>query len=410
MHLNYTTRLTIEIGVFVFIFSMFGLFFLGLWESEGDALVEDLIEVSTIQHHVEGIIIDKPDYFNNKEGLSYYPSVESLPQQYQHHTETGIFNEQDKKLILVGRHKNKSLYFIVFSSDISLYDNYDFLEIYEFIRIIIFLALVSSFCAFLVYRMAKRTSAPILHLKEQLDQLDSTTDNIPVIVRNDELGELSIALNEMLTRLNDAAEREREFTAFSSHELRTPLTIMRGNIDLLKDINNDHSPIATRAINRLDGAIQRMAGISSSFLWLAREHCIHDNGSIPELNKDDLESIIECTLKNLSIERKDNIYLDIENICWLARGGMLTIVVDNLIRNAAEHGTQGINIVAKNSYLSVSNHRGYTDKRESGDGIGLKIVERICKSNNWNISYPREEDRFTAMLELPLQANFGVEK
>lgn len=399
MHLNYTTRLTIEIGVFVFIFSVFGLFFLGLWESEGDNLVEDLIEASTIQHHVQEILSENPDYFNNKEGLSYYQNVEDLPQQYQHYTETGIFNDRGEKQVLVGRRKNNSLYFIVFSSDISLYDNYDFFEIYELIRIIIFLALVSSFSAFLVYRMAKRTSAPILHLRDQLNQLDSTTDNIPVIVRNDELGELSLALNKMLARLNDAAEREREFTAFSSHELRTPLTIMQGNIDLLKNVGDDHSPIATRAISRLDGAIQRMTGISSSFLWLAREHSSHEDNIMPKFNKDDLESIIELTLENLPLSRKEKTYLDLENICWQARPDMLTIVIDNLIRNASEHGTQDIHIVARDSYLSISNNWDQLDKRKSGVGIGLKIVQRICKSNNWDISYIDGHSSFTATLK-----------
>lgn len=399
MHLNYTTRLTIEIGVFVFIFSVFGLFFLGLWESEGDNLVEDLIEASTIQHHVQEILSENPDYFNNKEGLSYYQNVEDLPQQYQHYTETGIFNDRGEKQVLVGRRKNNSLYFIVFSSDISLYDNYDFFEIYELIRIIIFLALVSSFSAFLVYRMAKRTSAPILHLRDQLNQLGSTTDNIPVIVRNDELGELSKALNKMLARLNDAAEREREFTAFSSHELRTPLTIMQGNIDLLKNVGDDRSPIATRAISRLDGAIQRMTGISSSFLWLAREHSSHEDNIMPKFNKDDLESIIELTLENLPLSRKEKTYLDLENICWQARPDMLTIVIDNLIRNASEHGTQDIHIVARDSYLSISNNWDQLDKRKSGVGIGLKIVQRICKSNNWDISYIDGHSSFTATLK-----------
>jgi len=409
MRLNYTTRLAIEIGVFTFVFSIlfFGLFFLEVWESEENSLIEDVIETSTISNHVQEILRDNPEFFKDKDGINYYSSLNRLPFQYQQYTKTGLYSEQDKEQILVGRHKNGSLYFVVFSPEILLSDNY---EIFEIIKIIIFLALVASFSALLVYRMAKRTSAPILHLRDQLKQLDSTTDNIPVIARNDELGELSLALNEMLARLNDAAEREREFTAFSSHELRTPLTIMQGNIDLLKNVGSGHSPIATRAISRLDGAIQRMTGISSSFLWLAREHSSHENDIMPEFNRDDLQSIIELTLENLPLIRKENTYLDLENICWQARPDMVTIVIDNLIRNASEHGTQDIHIVARHSYLSISNNWNQLDKRKSGVGIGLKIVQRICKSNDWNISYINGRSSFTATLEFPLLTKPRVEK
>jgi signal transduction histidine kinase len=56
---------------------------------------------------------------------------------------------------------------------------------------------------------------------------ESLADRLPVANPRDEFGQLASVFNDTLSRLQDAFEQLRRFTADTSHELRTPLTAMR---------------------------------------------------------------------------------------------------------------------------------------------------------------------------------------
>ena len=64
-----------------------------------------------------------------------------------------------------------------------------------------------------ITRTAQQISETDLHRRLKLKQ-------------RDELGELAATFDRMLDRLEEAFERQRQFTADASHELRTPLSIV----------------------------------------------------------------------------------------------------------------------------------------------------------------------------------------
>ncbi|MFN3939412.1 MAG: histidine kinase dimerization/phospho-acceptor domain-containing protein, partial [Chitinophagales bacterium] len=49
----------------------------------------------------------------------------------------------------------------------------------------------------------------------------------------DEIYDLSFSFNSLLDRIENALERERQFTSDASHELRTPLATLRGTLEVL---------------------------------------------------------------------------------------------------------------------------------------------------------------------------------
>lgn len=67
---------------------------------------------------------------------------------------------------------------------------------------------------------AQRISAEQLH------------ERIHIPRTGDELDALALTFNRMLSRLEQAFKRMRQFSAAASHELRTPLTIMKGEVEV----------------------------------------------------------------------------------------------------------------------------------------------------------------------------------
>ncbi|MQU40859.1 hypothetical protein GHO31_26760, partial [Pseudomonas sp. FSL R10-2172] len=62
----------------------------------------------------------------------------------------------------------------------------------------------------------------------------TTEDLTPIQVHShDELGDLAVSFNHMLSSLSNSRERQKQLIADASHELRTPLTSMRTNVELL---------------------------------------------------------------------------------------------------------------------------------------------------------------------------------
>ena len=85
-----------------------------------------------------------------------------------------------------------------------------------------------------ITRTARSISAEDLHQRLNL--------SLP----EDEVGRLARTFDEMIGRLDNAFQRQRQFTADASHELRTPLTIMKGQVDV--SLQRDREPAEYRHV------------------------------------------------------------------------------------------------------------------------------------------------------------------
>ena len=84
-------------------------------------------------------------------------------------------------------------------------------------------------------RLARSALAPVERYRVQAATIAAGATGIRLDVppsRDDEVTRLGHTLNEVLTALERAVERERQFTQDASHELRTPLTLLSGRIQL----------------------------------------------------------------------------------------------------------------------------------------------------------------------------------
>ena len=85
------------------------------------------------------------------------------------------------------------------------------------------------------YILADRGLRPITQISERLKRIGSENLNerVPVPATNDELAELATTFNNLLDRLNQAFERERQFIGDVAHELKTPLATLQTTVEVI---------------------------------------------------------------------------------------------------------------------------------------------------------------------------------
>ena len=84
--------------------------------------------------------------------------------------------------------------------------------------------------------VGQETLRPIGQLTELAEEVTETRDlsrRIGGGARDDELGRLASAFDEMLAALDTSLKAQRQLVADASHELRTPLASLRTNVEVL---------------------------------------------------------------------------------------------------------------------------------------------------------------------------------
>lgn len=248
--------------------------------------------------------------------------------------------------------------------------------------------------------LASKFTNPLSELTRKIDTFSG--DDLPTdLIRPgplDEIGFLGYSLEQANERVNQFIVREKEFTRNASHELRTPLTVIKGAAELLTKRFIEEKIEVPRALKRIDRASQEMKLTIDTFLMLAREDNVPHFEEV-ELGKlcgrvvDDLQ--LMAGWKNMSILLKCPQSIS----CW-SSPQVLRIILSNLLRNAIEHST-GTEIVVKvtGNELQVTDNGGgiasevapkilqpgVRDKRSTGTGFGLSIVNRICTRLGWTL-------------------------
>jgi two-component system, OmpR family, sensor kinase len=91
--------------------------------------------------------------------------------------------------------------------------------------------LLGSYGGLLLANQALRPVDRITRAAEQISTGD-LTERVPMSAKMDEIGRLIVTFNQMISRLQAAFERQKQFTSDASHEMRTPLAVMRGDIEI----------------------------------------------------------------------------------------------------------------------------------------------------------------------------------
>ena len=273
---------------------------------------------------------------------------------------------------------------------------------------------------------------PLVTLTEQAERIGTHElgERLPVIPTGDEMERLSLSLNRMISRLEDALNHNRRFSADVSHELRTPLTILRGEIEqLLRDpqLSNYAHDTAGSALEEID----RMAKIVESLLAISRL----DSGSdLMERRNVDLSELTVRTTEQMHLLADEKaIKLSVDTVPTVIQADparikqVLVNLIDNAIKYTPVGGSVSIKVdnVGRCGVFQISDtgigigpaalphifERFYrTDKARSrvsgGTGLGLSIVNAIVKAHSGTIDVSSVEGQGTTVhVELPLSTS-----
>ena len=278
--------------------------------------------------------------------------------------------------------------------------------------------------------LVKRALLPVDKIAASAERISSQnlSERLPVARTGDELERLSIALNHMVQRLDDAFQYSRRFMADASHELRTPLTVLRGELESFIQ----EPTLAPEGRERLGSAleeVERLASIVEGLFAISR---LDAGEAAAEWVKLDLARLAAATADQMSLLAEDK---NIQVTCAAAEPvwvegdqARLKQVVVNLLDNAIKYTLQGgavaltVSGIDSKAVLEVADNgvgippealprifdRFFrVDKARSrelgGAGLGLSIVKSICAAHHGRVearSMPGQGSRFR--VELPL--------
>lgn len=256
---------------------------------------------------------------------------------------------------------------------------------------------------------------------------DNLNMRIELPVNRDELYILSKTINDLLNRIENAIEREKQFTSDASHELRTPLAVIKGTLEVLVRKQRDGKEYEEK-INYCIQEVDRINTLVDQLLLLARFESQKQaiNVKSTYLNAVLLDAIsrqsatIQAKGIQISSNLKKEYYANTDEY-------LLSIIIENLIANAVKYshpqGTIEIGIESHQESLQIfiaDNGIGisaadmikvfgpfYRSKPNEhpeikGTGLGLSIVKRLCTLLDIQIDISSKENEGTTVkLTLP---------
>lgn len=245
----------------------------------------------------------------------------------------------------------------------------------------------------------------------------------------DEIGRLAATFNRMISRLEQAFERERRFTADASHELKTPLAVLRGDIEVA--LRRERAPEEyQRVLKSSLEEIARLTRLTDDLLTLARSDAGESVLSIEPVRLDQLAAeacayiapLANSAGVTLSFEAPESA-IDIEGDPKRLKQ-LLVNLLDNAIKYTPSGGQARLSLSVIDSFalIEVSDtgrgiptsalpnifERFYRqtdarDARVTGFGLGLAISKWIIDAHGGSIEVDSKEGQgshFTVKLPL----------
>jgi signal transduction histidine kinase len=386
---------------------------------EVDSTLLKKIHQSTILFEDEEIAVTNASlkiiYSNQLEKLNYQVIHSNKPSG-----KLGYFSLGKKDGVAYRHILNNQAYYVYLMA----YDQERVENLAELRKILIWSTLFSLWLSVLFsYLFAKNAMQPITKIIKNVKEINSSklSSRLDEGNKKDEIAQLAITFNELLTNLEIVFRNQEEFVSNASHELRTPLTIMIGETDYLlsqpRTVEEyyQHTKIISNDLRNLNA-------LGNSLLELAQMNRNHTL----QLSPIRIDELIQSAIQQIKPNYKDQkillkiTYTD-EESDFLIQGnaGLLNIAFKNLIDNACkfskddvsiefQHAESEISIVIIDKGIGIPSleleeifqpfKRASNVRYKSGYGIGLALVFKIIDLHQAKLQVSSNEGEGTRFI------------
>ncbi|MCK5780289.1 MAG: HAMP domain-containing protein [Psychrilyobacter sp.] len=277
-------------------------------------------------------------------------------------------------------------------------------------------------------RIKKLVQQPISEITKAVKKINryDLSQRIHIINPNNELGQISITINEMIGRLEVSFNSQNNFISNASHELRTPLAVIKGYADLLEAGAKVDPKMVDHGIKEILKEVKNMENLLKQLLFLARK----ENETLKnKIEPFQISDLISELIEKQQLVDKNHIYTIIKNDSAIINldKTLLLQALRELLKNSSKYTPDGGNIsiesfIKKDSYHIIIRDTGKgipeknlkfiferfyiqddsRNRQKNSFGLGLSIVKDIVKLHDGKISVKSKVDKGTSIfIEFP---------
>jgi signal transduction histidine kinase len=292
--------------------------------------------------------------------------------------------------------------------------------------------------ALAIWLVTGYTLRPIAELRRGAAEVTETgvPRDLPVPPARDEVRSLAVTLNDMLSRLADAQQRQRDLVSDTAHELRSPIASIRAQLEVALDHPDGLDwPETARDVH---ADTLRLARLTEDLLLLARLDGQHLRRKHTDLSAMCVSVAARYTAARVPVRADpvladtvlaDTVLADTGAPCVVAGdpdalSRLLVNLLDNAVRHAASQvcvsvrGDDGWAVLvvsddgpgipaadaeqAFGRFSRLDNARSRTG--EEGAGLGLAIVRSTAEAHGGSVTLGDADPGLHAVVRLPLVA------
>lgn len=255
----------------------------------------------------------------------------------------------------------------------------------------------------------RKNMKPLYVLLKWLDssQLGKKNEPLENTTKITEFRKLNAATMAFAERGEKLFEQQKTFIGNASHEMQTPLAICRNRLEMLME----DETLTEHQLNELiktHQTLENLTRMNRSLLLL----CKIENGQFADTRSVCLNDILAHYLDDYKeVYAYRNITVTVttdSSFCVEMNDSLVSVLVTNLLKNSFVHNIDGgfiyIKITANTFEISNTGEKPLDreriferfyqgQKKEGSTGLGLALVDSICKANHLTIDYTYVENR-----------------